>query len=160
MVGPRYRSGGPAPGVTPERFARMLNAAEYLASEGNRNVVFCLRGMKTNMGDPHRNFVDFSHVPVVKRLTRMPVCIDPSHSVGVRSASPDGILDIFHVVAQGVVAGANMVLVDFHPNPAKALVDGPQALLIGELPHFLADVALARDTYLRRAELANRHRLQ
>ena len=39
-----------------------LNAAEYLASEGNRNVVFCLRGMKTNMGDPHRNFVDFAHV--------------------------------------------------------------------------------------------------
>jgi 3-deoxy-7-phosphoheptulonate synthase len=135
-----------------------LNAAEYLASEGNRKVVFGLRGMKTNMGDPHRNFVDFSHVPVVKRLTRMPVCIDPSHSVGVRSAAPDGILDIFHVVAQGVIAGANMVLVDFHPNPAVALVDGPQALLIGELPHFLADVALARDTYLRRTELANRHR--
>ena len=64
-----------------------LNAAEYLASEGNHRVVFGLRGMKTNMGDPHRNFVDFSHVPVVKRLTRMPVCIDPSHSVGSRAAS-------------------------------------------------------------------------
>ncbi len=61
-----------------------LNAAEYLASEGNRKIVFCLRGMKTNLGDPHRNFVDFAHVPVVKRLTRMPVCIDPSHSVGTR----------------------------------------------------------------------------
>ena len=47
-----------------------LNAAEYLASEGNRRVVFGLRGMKTNMGDPHRNFVDFSHVPVVRRLTQ------------------------------------------------------------------------------------------
>ena len=58
-----------------------LNAAEYLASEGNRKVVFGLRGMKTNIGDPHRNFVDFAHVPVVKRLTRMPVCVDPSHSV-------------------------------------------------------------------------------
>ena len=62
-----------------------LNAAEYLATEGNRKVVFGLRGMKTNMGDPHRNFVDFAHVPVVKRLTRMPVCIDPSHSVGTRA---------------------------------------------------------------------------
>ena len=79
-----------------------LNAAEYLASEGNRNVVFGLRGMKTNMGDPHRNFVDFAHVPVVKRLTRMPVCIDPSHSVGSRAAAPDGILDMMHVTAQGV----------------------------------------------------------
>ena len=135
-----------------------LNAAEYLASEGNRKVVFGLRGMKTNMGDPHRNFVDFSHVPVVKRLTRMPVCIDPSHSVGTRAVAPDGILDIFHVVAQGVVAGANMVLVDFHPDPAKALVDGPQALLLSELSHFLDDVALARETYVKRANLAASHR--
>ena len=127
-----------------------LNAAEYLATEGNRKVVFCLRGMKTNMGDPHRNFVDFAHVPAVKRLTRIPVAIDPSHSVGTRAAAPDGLLDIFHVVAQGVVAGANMVLVDFHPHPEKALVDGPQALLLSELAPFLEDVALARETYLRR----------
>ena len=135
-----------------------LNAAEYLASEGNHNVVFGLRGMKTNLGDPHRNFVDFSHVPVVKRLTRMPVCVDPSHSVGSRMAGPDGILDIMHVTAQGVLAGANMVLVDFHPDPAKALVDGPQALRLDELPHFLADVAIAREACLERAELARRYR--
>lgn len=135
-----------------------LNAAEYLASEGNHKVVFGLRGMKTNLGDPHRNFVDFSHVPVVKRLTRMPVCIDPSHSVGSRMAGPDGILDLMHVAAQGVLAGANMVLVDFHPNPAKALVDGPQALRLDELPHFLADVAIAREACLKRVELVRRYR--
>ena len=135
-----------------------LNAAEYLASEGNRKVVLCLRGMKTNMGDPHRNFVDFAHVPVVKRLTRMPVCIDPSHSVGMRSVAPDGVLDLFHVAAQGVVAGANMVLIDFHPEPAKALVDGPQALLLSELAHFLEDIALSRETYLRRTALGIKHR--
>jgi 3-deoxy-7-phosphoheptulonate synthase len=133
-----------------------LNAAEYLASEGNRNVVFGLRGMKTNLGDPHRNFVDFAHVPVVKRLTRMPVCIDPSHSVGSRQAAPDGILDMMHVTAQGVVAGANMVLVDFHPAPSKALVDGPQALLLKELPYFLEDVRIAREAYLKREELRGR----
>ena len=133
-----------------------LNAAEYLASEGNRNVVFGLRGMKTNMGDPHRNFVDFAHVPVVKRLTRMPVCIDPSHSVGTRSAAPDGILDMVHATAQGVMAGANMILVDFHPAPAKALVDGPQALLLQEMPYFLEDVQIAREAYLKRVELAQR----
>jgi len=130
-----------------------LNAAEYLASEGNRNVVFGLRGMKTNMGDPHRNFVDFAHVPVVKRLTRMPVCIDPSHSVGSRQAAPDGILDMMHVTAQGVLAGANMVLVDFHPAPPKALVDGPQAMLLSELAYFLEDVQIAREAYLRRVAL-------
>jgi len=131
-----------------------LNAAEYLASEGNRKVVFCLRGMKTNMGDPHRNFVDFAHVPVLRRLTRMPVCVDPSHSVGIRAASSDGILDIFHAVAQGIIAGCNMVLVDFHPFPEKALVDGPQALRLSELRHFLDDTALVRETYLKRAALA------
>ncbi|MDR1528983.1 MAG: hypothetical protein LBS40_00935 [Burkholderiales bacterium] len=131
-----------------------LNAAEYLASEGNRKVVFCLRGMKTNMGDPHRNFVDFAHVPTIKRLTRMPVCVDPSHSVGSRAVSPDGLLDVFHVTAQGIIAGANMVLVDFHPFPEKALVDGPQALRLNELQHFLDDTALVRETYLKRATRA------
>ena len=130
-----------------------INAAEYLASEGNQKVIFALRGMKTNMGDPHRNFVDFAHVPVVKRLTRMPVCIDPSHSVGTREAAPDGLLDVMHVTAQGIIAGANMVLVDFHPAPAKALVDGPQALLMDELPLFLEDVRIAREAYLKRCEL-------
>ena len=134
-----------------------LNAAEYLATEGNRKVVFGLRGMKTNMGDPHRNLVDFAHVPVVKRLTRMPVCVDPSHSVGLRAASPDGIPDIFHVAAQGVLAGANMILVDFHPQPEKALVDGPQALQMSELSWFLDDMALARESYLKRVELAKRN---
>ena len=133
-----------------------LNAAEYLASEGNRRVIFGLRGMKTNMGDPHRNFVDFAHVPVVRRLTRMPVCIDPSHSVGTREASPEGILDVCHVTAQGVIAGANMVLVDFHPEPSKALVDGPQALHMDELDYFLEDVAIARRAYEQRIELAGR----
>lgn len=135
-----------------------LNAAEYLASEGNRKVVFGLRGMKTNLGDPHRNFIDFSHVPVVKRLTRMPVCIDPSHSVGSRSQAPDGIMDLMHATAQGVIAGANMILVDFHPNPSMALVDGPQALLLKELPHFLEDVRIAREAYEKRLALAERHR--
>jgi 3-deoxy-7-phosphoheptulonate synthase len=127
-----------------------LNAAEYLASEGNAQVVFCLRGMKASFATPHRNMVDFAHVPVVKRLTRMPVCVDPSHSVGSREASPDGILDIFHAAAQGVLVGANMVLVDFHPNPKEALVDGPQALLLEELPYFLEDMRIAREAYLKR----------
>jgi 3-deoxy-7-phosphoheptulonate synthase len=127
-----------------------LNAAEYLASEGNRKVIFALRGMKTNMGDPHRNFVDFAQVPVVKRLTRMPVCIDPSHSVGTRAESPDGLLDVMHVTAQGVISGANMILVDFHPEPSKALVDGPQALTLEELPYFIEDVMIAREAYEKR----------
>jgi 3-deoxy-7-phosphoheptulonate synthase len=131
-----------------------LNACEYLASGGNRKIIFCLRGMKTNLGDPHRNFVDFAHVPVIKRLTRLPVCIDPSHSVGSRAMAPDGLPDVFHVTAQGVVAGANMILVDFHPNPTEALCDGPQALLMKELPWFLDDAKIARKAYEERVRRA------
>jgi 3-deoxy-7-phosphoheptulonate synthase len=132
-----------------------LNAAEYLASEGNRRVIFCLRGMKTNFADPHRNLVDFAHVPVIKRMTRMPVGIDPSHSVGGRLAAPDHLLDIMHATVQGVIAGANMILADFHPDPAKALVDGPQALHMRELPWFLEDIRIAREAYERRCDVAN-----
>lgn len=130
-----------------------LMAAEYCASEGNTKIVFGLRGMKTNFGDPHRNLVDFGHVPVIHRLTRMPVCVDPSHSVGIRAASPDGILDVFHVAAQGVIAGANMLLVDMHPNPDKALVDAAQAITLKELPYFLDDVLIAREAYEKRRVL-------
>jgi len=134
-----------------------LNAAEYLASEGNRKVIFGLRGVKTKLGDPHRNSLDFAQVPVVKRLTRMPVCVDPSHAVGSRTRGPEGILDIMHATAQGVIAGANMVLVDFHPAPNRALVDGPQALRLEELPQFLEDVQIARDAYEKRVRLAARY---
>jgi 3-deoxy-7-phosphoheptulonate synthase len=130
-----------------------LHAAEYLASEGNQKVIFGLRGMKTNIGDPHRNIVDFAHIPVVKRMTRMPVCIDPSHSVGGRFRSSDNILDIMHITAQGVIAGANMILVDFHPDPSVALVDGPQALRMNELPQFLEDVRIVRSAFEQRLAL-------
>ena len=83
----------------------------------------------------------------------MPVCIDPSHSVGSRSRSSDNILDVMHVTAQGVIAGANMILVDFHPDPKVALVDGPQALRMEELPKFLEDVRIVRETYEKRLKL-------
>ncbi|MGJ8686418.1 MAG: 3-deoxy-7-phosphoheptulonate synthase [Spongiibacteraceae bacterium] len=130
-----------------------LNAAEYLASEGNSQVIFCLRGMKSEFGAPHRNMVDFAQIPTVKRLTRMPVCIDPSHSVGSRDLAPDGVLELCHATAQGVVAGANMILVDFHPAPAKALVDGPQAMTFNELERFVKDIESARRCYLERVAL-------
>ena len=130
-----------------------LNACEYVANSGNNRIVFCLRGMKTQLGEPHRNLVDFAHVPVVRRLTRLPVAIDPSHSVGKKDVAPDGILDISHVTAQGIIAGANMVLVDFHPNPEQALCDGPQALLLEELEYFVRDAQLVRNTYRERCKL-------
>jgi 3-deoxy-7-phosphoheptulonate synthase len=86
----------------------------------------------------------------------MPVCVDPSHSVGTRAASPEGILDVFHVAAQGVIAGANMLLVDMHPEPKKSLVDAAQAISLEELPYFLDDVAIAREAYEKRLALSQK----
>jgi len=133
-----------------------LNAAEYLATEGNANGFFCLRVMKTSCSDPHRNFVDFSHVPVVRRLTRMPVCIDPSHSVGTRDKAPDGLMEIFHAAAQGIIQAPIWFLSIFHPIPQNALVNGPQALYLDELPIFLEDVHVTRAAYKKRCLLAKR----
>jgi 3-deoxy-7-phosphoheptulonate synthase len=126
-----------------------LNACEYIASEGNPNIVFCLRGVKSHLGDPHRNLVDFTHVPVVRRLSRLPVCIDPSHSVGRMYIAPDGLPDVYHATGQGLIAGATVVLVDFHPHPESALCDGPQALTMAQLPGFLNYCRTVRQTYLK-----------
>lgn len=135
-------------------------AAEYIAKAGNQNIVFCLRGVKTLLGQPHRNLVDFAHLPVVKRQTKMPVCIDPSHSVGNLLSAPDKILDIFHVAASGVIMGANMILLDIHPDPAHACVDSEQALSLDSLPWFIEDMMLVRETYLKRSQLNQRHAIK
>ena len=94
---------------------------------------------------------------VVRHLTHLPVCIDPSHSVGTRNVGPDGISDLMHATAQGVIAGANTVLVDFHPRPDEALVDGPQALRPDELSWFFEDVATARQAYEARLTRAHEY---
>jgi len=124
-----------------------LNACEYIASEGQPNIVFCLRGVKSHLGEPHRNLVDFAHVPVVRSQTRLPVVIDPSHSVGRFHTAPDGLPEVFHATGQGLIVGASMVLVDFHPDPRHALCDGPQALTLDYLPRFLDYVKTVRAAY-------------
>jgi 3-deoxy-7-phosphoheptulonate synthase len=129
-----------------------LNACEYVASEGNPRIIYCLRGVKTHLGDPHRNLVDFAHVPVVRRQTRLPVCVDPSHSVGRMDAPVEGVPDVFLVSGQGVIAGATGVLIDFHPRPEAALCDGPQALRLEQLPRFLHYVRSIRAAYERSVE--------
>ncbi len=130
-----------------------LNACEYIASGGNRNIIFCLRGVKSQMGAPHRNLVDFAHVPVIHRLTRLPVCIDPSHSVGTKDYAPNGLMDIFHVSAQGVIAGANMILVECHPEPESAWCDGHQSLTFQEMEQFMQDVEIVQDAFRKRVEV-------
>ncbi len=124
-----------------------FNACEYVASEGNSRIVFCLRGVKSGLAEPHRSLVDFAHVPVVRRKTRLPLCIDPSHSVGQATLAPDGLPEIFHAVGQGLIAGATMVLVELHPRPELALCDGPQALSLDLLPRLASYARLVRSAY-------------
>ncbi|HJP26295.1 MAG TPA: hypothetical protein QF550_03130, partial [Arenicellales bacterium] len=63
-----------------------------------------------------------------------------------------------HTTAQGIIAGANLALVDFHPHPQKALVDGPQALRLEELPLFLEDIAIVRQAYESRKKIGEKMR--
>lgn len=134
-----------------------LHAVEYCALAGNHNIVFCLRGVKSLFGHPHRNLADFAHISIIHRLTNLPVCIDPSHAIGIKGTSSEGISDIYHATAQGIISGANMVLVDFHPNPREAVVDSQQAISIDDLGWFLEDIRITRVAYEKRIELAISH---
>jgi 3-deoxy-7-phosphoheptulonate synthase len=97
-----------------------LMAAEYIAQRGNLDIVLCERGIRT-FETATRNTLDISAVPVAQRLSHLPVIIDPSHSGGRR----DLVLPLSRA---GIAVGADGVIIDVHPEPAKALCDGDQAL--------------------------------
>ena len=97
-----------------------IDAAEYVFNEGNQQVVMVERGVRS-FDTSARNTLDITAVPVVKSMTHLPVIVDPSHAAG-RS-------DLVRPLAlAAVAAGADGLLVDVHPNPAEAMVDGAQAL--------------------------------
>ena len=98
----------------------LLLAAEYIIKEGNRNIILCERGIST-FETFTRNTLDLSAVAVLKKLSHLPVVVDPSHSVGISSIIPSMSL-------AAVAAGADGLLIEIHPNPNTALCDGPQAL--------------------------------
>ncbi len=98
----------------------LLLAAEYIVSEGNHQVVLCERGIRA-FGNHTRYTLDLSAVPVLKQLTHLPVIIDPSHATGKwRYVEP--------MALAAVAAGADGIIVEVHPEPDKALSDGPQSL--------------------------------
>ena len=101
-------------------------AAEYVAQSGNLGVVLCERGIRT-YETATRNTLDIAAVPVVQQLTHLPVIVDPSHSGGRREL-------VMPLSRAAVVAGADGVIVDVHPDPAAALCDGPQALVERYMP--------------------------
>jgi 3-deoxy-7-phosphoheptulonate synthase len=102
-----------------------LMAAEYVAREGNTDIVLCERGIRTYEAS-YRNTLDVSAVPVAKSLTHLPVIVDPSHSGGRREL-------VAPLARAAVAAGADAVMIDVHPNPSAALCDGPQALVREEI---------------------------
>jgi 3-deoxy-7-phosphoheptulonate synthase len=102
-----------------------LMAAEYIAQRGNLDIVLCERGIRT-FETATRNTLDISAVPVVQRLSHLPVMVDPSHSGGRR----DLVLPLSRAA---IAVGADGVLVDVHPHPEQAKCDGPQALVAEDL---------------------------
>lgn len=97
-----------------------LNAAEYIMSEGNPNVILCERGIRT-YETATRNTLDISAVPVIKEKSHLPIIVDPSHATGVRKY-------VAPLAKASVAVGADGLMIEVHPNPAKALSDGPQSL--------------------------------
>lgn len=97
-----------------------LNAAEYIMNEGNPNVILCERGIRT-YETYTRNTLDMSAVSAVKHLSHLPIIVDPSHGTGKwRMVKPMSFA--------AIAAGADGLIIEVHPNPAKALSDGPQSL--------------------------------
>ena len=97
-----------------------LNAAEYIISEGNPDVVLCERGIRT-YEKATRNTLDLSAVPVIRSKSHLPVIVDPSHAAGVSGY-------IAPLAKASVAAGADGLMIEVHPCPSCALSDGPQSL--------------------------------
>ena len=125
-----------------------LMAAEYIAQRGNLDIVLCERGIRT-FETATRNTLDISAVPVAQRLSHLPVIVDPSHSGGRR----DLVLPLSRA---GIMAGADGLIVDVHPQPDLALCDGPQALVTEDL-HQLARAVDDLASYMGRRPGRRRH---
>jgi len=97
-----------------------LTAADYILANGNERVILCERGIRT-FEDSARFSLDICSIPVIKRFSHLPVIVDPSHAAGHFSLVPA-------MAKAAVAAGADGLLIEVHPNPKDALVDGPQSL--------------------------------
>ncbi|ODS34425.1 MAG: phospho-2-dehydro-3-deoxyheptonate aldolase [Candidatus Scalindua rubra] len=108
-----------------------LLAGEYILSQGNPNVILCERGIRTF--ETHTRFtLSLSIVPQLKKLTHLPVIVDPSHGTGVR--------DLVLPMSKGAIAvGADGLLIEVHPDPEKAFVDGPQSITIEEFESLMEE---------------------
>ena len=110
----------------------LLQATEYILAEGNQQVILCERGIRT-FETATRNTLDLSAVPVLKRMTHLPIIVDPSHAAGERDLVPP-------LALASKAVGAHGIIVEFHPEPEKALSDGPQALRYPQFEKLMADL--------------------
>ena len=109
-----------------------LTAADYLLSEGNDQVILCERGIRT-FEDSTRFSLDIGSIPVIKKFSHLPLIVDPSHAAGHYSLVPS--------MAKAVVAaGADGLLIEVHPNPKEALVDGLQSLTPSDFSRLMKDL--------------------
>ena len=116
----------------------LLMAAEYIVSRGNKQVILCERGIRT-FETMTRNTLDLNAVPMLKSLSHLPVMVDPSHGIGIRS----GVLPMARAA---VAAGADGLIIEVHPDPDRALSDGMQSLnlaMFAELMREVEKIALA-----------------
>jgi len=109
-----------------------LTAADYLLAEGNNQVILCERGIRT-FEDSIRFSLDISAIPVLKKSSHLPVIVDPSHAAGHYSLVPA-------IAKAAVAAGADGLLIEVHPNPKEALVDGLQSLSTSDFTRLMEEL--------------------
>ncbi|MDC0723544.1 3-deoxy-7-phosphoheptulonate synthase [Nannocystis bainbridge] len=109
-----------------------LMAAEYIVARGNNNVILCERGIRTFETET-RNTLDLGIIPLLRERTHLPVIVDPSHGTGYAS----GVTPLARAAA---AVGVDGVMVEVHPEPAKALSDGPQALTFSMFETMMRDM--------------------
>ncbi|NQT04749.1 MAG: 3-deoxy-7-phosphoheptulonate synthase, partial [Dehalococcoidia bacterium] len=109
-----------------------LTAADYLLAEGNNQVILGERGIRT-FEDSVRFSLDISSIPVIKKSSHLPLIVDPSHAAGHYSLVPA-------IAKAAVAAGADGILIEVHPNPKEALVDGLQSLTISDFTRLMTEL--------------------
>lgn len=115
----------------------LLMSAEYIMSEGNENVILCERGIRT-FETYTRNTLDLSAVPMLRKLTHLPIVVDPSHATGIASL-------VEPMALAAAAAGADGLMIEVHNNPAEALCDGPQSLTLEQFASVAAKVRKVRE---------------
>jgi chorismate mutase/prephenate dehydratase len=110
----------------------LLNAAEYILSQGNRQVILCERGIRT-FETATRNTLDISAIPVLKELTHLPIIVDPSHAIGQRDK-------VIPLAKAAKAVGAHGIMIEMHPNPEKALSDGEQSLYFNQFETMMQEL--------------------